>query len=84
MSIFSMVYGELGAKIVHLPRYNTKIARKVYNVLDTEQIADIIHDESNNYFWFEHNQYHEYVTNDVYKWLIKYLEQEGYKYLYTN
>lgn len=81
MSIYGMVYEELQSKITHLPRYQTKIAKKVYNVLDTEQIADIILD--GNTFWFEHNQYHKYITNDVYAWLIKYLQNKGYKYLYN-
>lgn len=81
MSIFSMVYNELDAKIKHLPKYDTKIARKVFDALDTESIQDIILD--NNTFWFEHSTYHEYVTADVYRWLIKYLNNKGYNYLYA-
>jgi hypothetical protein len=51
MSIYGMIYDELKAKIEHDKKYNTKIAKSVFEVLDKEGIADIILD--NNTFWFE-------------------------------
>jgi len=80
MSIFGMVYNELDAKIKHDSKYDTKIARKVFDTLDREAIADIILD--NETYWFEHQQYHDYVTSDVYEWLKRYLNNKGYSYLY--
>ncbi len=82
MSIYMAVYNELKAKIEHLPKYNTKIAKSVFNKLDEEAIHDIILD--NNTFWFEHATYETGLSNEQHKWLVKYLEQKGYKYLYNN
>ncbi len=81
MSIYMMVYNELKAKIEHIPKYNTKIAKSVFNKLDCEAIYDIILD--NDTFWFEPATYGQGLNNNEYKWLIKYLEQHGYKYLYS-
>jgi hypothetical protein len=80
MSIYMQVYNELRAKIEHLPKYNTKIAKSVFNKLDEEAIYDIILD--GNTFWFEHATYEQGMSNKQYQWLIKYLEQKGYRYLY--
>jgi len=80
MSIYMQVYNELRAKIEHLPKYNTKIAKSVFNKLDEEAIYDIILD--GNTFWFEHATYGRGMSNAQYQWLIKYLEQKGYRYLY--
>lgn len=81
MSIYMMVYNELKAKIEHIPKYNTKIAKSVFNKLDAEAIYDIILDGDT--FWFEPATYEQGLNNNEYKWLIKYLEQHGYKYLYS-
>ena len=81
MSIYSMIYNELKANIEHLPKYNTKIAKSVFNKLDTEAIYDIILDGDT--FWFEPATYGQGLNHNEYKWLIKYLEQRGYKYLYS-
>jgi hypothetical protein len=81
MSIYGMVFEELGAKIEHLPKFNTKIAKSVYDVLNREGIADIILD--NNTFWFESYQIGNDWTEKERQWLIKYLTNKGYKYLYA-
>ena len=80
MSIYGMVYDELKAKTEHLPRYNTKIAKSVFDVLDREGIADIILDDKT--FWFESYINGNNWTNKQHDWLVKYLENKGYKYLY--
>ncbi len=80
MSIYMMVYNELKSYIEHLPKYNTKIAKQVWNKLDVEAIYDIILED--NIFWFEHATYEQGLNNQEHKWLVKYLENKGYKYLY--
>lgn len=79
-SIYSSVYKELKAKIEHLPEYNTKIAKSVWYRLDEEAIHDIILD--NGVFWFEHYQHGKGMDQKEYNFLIKYLKNKGYKYLY--
>ncbi len=81
MSIYGMVYDELKANIEHLPEYNTKIAKSVFNKLDSEAIAGIILD--GNTFWYEHAAYEQGLNNKEHAWLTKYLEKKGYKYLYS-
>lgn len=80
MSIYGMVYDELKAKIEHLPKYNTKIAKSVFDVLDREGIGDIILD--NNIFWFESHLTGNDWNEKQRQWLIKYLNNKGYRYLY--
>lgn len=75
-----MIYDELKAKTEHLPKYNTKIAKSVFDALDREAIADIILD--NNTFWFESYTTGNNCSNKQYEWLVKYLQNKGYKYLY--
>lgn len=79
-SIYGMIYDEIGAKIKHLPEYNTKIAKSVYDALDREAIADIILD--GNIFWFESYNAGNNWNNAQHDWLVKYLRGKGYKYLY--
>jgi hypothetical protein len=81
MSIYGMIYDELKAKIEHDKKYNTKIAKSVFEVLDKEGIADIILD--NNTFWFESYTTGNDWTNKEYKWLVNYLSDKGYRYLYA-
>lgn len=61
----------------------TKIAQKVYEVLNREGIAGIIADARNNVFWFEHYSSENNCPAYVYEWLKKYIKREyGYVYLY--
>ncbi len=61
----------------------TKIARKVYDVLNCEGIAGIIADTDNKVFWFESYSSGNNCPACVYKWLKKYIKREyGYSYLY--
>jgi hypothetical protein len=76
-----MVYNELKSKIEHLPQYNTKIAKSVFDKLDCEDVADIILD--GNVFWFEHHLISGHLTNRQHDWLVKYLTKKGYTYLYN-
>ena len=80
MSIYGMIYDELKAKIEHLPKYQTKIARSVFDVLDREGVADIILDGDT--FWFESYSTGNTWNNAQYEWLVKYLQNKGYRYLY--
>lgn len=80
MSIYSMIYNELKAYTEHLPEYNTKIAKSVFNKLDSEAIADIILDGDT--FWFEHSTYEKGLNNKEHIWLVKFINKHGYKYLY--
>ena len=79
-SIYMMIYEELRAKTKHLPKYNTKIAKSVLDVLDREAIADIILD--GNTFWFESYNAGNNWSNAQHDWLVKYLRGKGYKYLH--
>lgn len=81
MSIYGMIYDELKARIEHLPQYNTKIAKSVFDVLDREAIAGIILD--GNTFWFESYTTGNDWTTKQHDWLVKYIEQKGYEYLYN-
>ena len=80
MSIYGMVYDELKSKIEHLPKYNTKIAKSVFDKLDREAIGDIILD--GNTFWFESYTTGNNWSNKEHEWLVKYLKNKGYRYLY--
>lgn len=80
MSIYGAIYNELQAYTAYLPRYNTKIAKSVYDALDREAIADIILDGKT--FWFETYQYGKGLTNAQHDWLVRFLKQHGYQYLY--
>ena len=80
MSIYGMIYDELKAKIQHLPEYDTKIAKSVFDALDREAIADIILD--GDVFWFESYTSGNDWTNEQHDWLKRYLEGNGYRYLY--
>ena len=66
-----------------LENATTKIARKVYTVLNREGIAGIIADTRNNVFWFECYSSGNTCPACVYEWLKKYIKREyGYAYLY--
>ena len=66
-----------------LENATTKIAQKVYDVLNSEGIAGIIADTRNNVFWFEHYSSGNNCPAYVYQWLKKYIKREyGYNYLY--
>ena len=80
-SIHGMVYDELKSKIEHLPKYDTKIAKSVFDVLDREGIADIILDGDT--FWFESYTIGNDWNETQRQWLIKYLTNKGYTYLYN-
>lgn len=77
MSIFAMIYEQLQAKNKHLKA--TKISKRAFDMLDNESISNIILD--GNTFWFEYSS-NASVDNQAMAWLVKYLEQHGYKYLY--
>ena len=79
-SIYGMIYDELKAKIEHDKKYNTKIAKSVFDVLNRERIADIILD--GDIFWFESYIAGNDWTDKEYSWLKNYLINKGYKYLY--
>jgi hypothetical protein len=82
MSFFSFIYEQLGAYIEHLPDYRSDIAKSVWDALDREAIADIILD--GNVFWFETHTYGEGLTDKQHEWLVKHIEQHGYKYLHSH
>lgn len=79
MSIFSMVYNELKAKIEHMPKQYGVAAAAAFNALDTEAISDIILD--GNTFWFEYDA-NASVSNAQYSYLVSYLKDKGYNHLY--
>ena len=63
---------------------NTPKWARVYKALNEERIQGIVLDESNNYFWFEHNQIHEAVSESVYSTIKDYLINNcNFKYLYN-
>lgn len=78
MSIFSMIYNELQARIEHLPKQYGQY-RSLFDSLDHEWISDIILD--GNTFWFEWPTYGGLDEKD-HELLIEYLKNKGYKYLY--
>lgn len=64
-----------------LENATTKIAQKVFDVLNREGIAGII--VKDNVFWFEHYLSGNNCPAYVYEWLKKYIKREyGYVYLY--
>ena len=66
-----------------LENATTKIAQKVYTILNREGIAGIIADTRNNVFWFERYSSGNNCPAYVYEWLKKYIKREyGYAYLY--
>lgn len=66
-----------------LENATTKIAQKVFDVLNREGIAGIIADTRNNVFWFEYYSSGNNCPEYVYQWLKKYIKREyGYNYLY--
>ena len=66
-----------------LEKATTKIARKAFNVLNREGIANIVADTKNNVFWFESYTMGNDCPNYIYEWLKKYIKREyGFKYLY--
>lgn len=72
--------GEIHSK---LENATTKIAKKVYNVLDKDGIAGIVADERNKVFWFEFYTTGNNCPQYVYDWLKKYIKREyGFDYLY--
>lgn len=69
--------------LANLEKATTKIAQKVFDVLNREGIAGIIADTRNNVFWFEFYSRGNNSPAYVYKWLKKYIKREyGYNYLY--
>ena len=67
----------------NLENATTKIAQKVFDVLNHEEIAGIIADTRNNVFWFERYSSENNCPAYVYEWLKKYIKREyGYNYLY--
>lgn len=46
---------------------------QVYKALNEERIQGIVLDESNNYFWYEHNHIHKPVSDKVYDTISDYL-----------
>lgn len=58
----------------------TKIASKVYNWLNLDNLNAIILD--NNIFWFEKMCSYTTMPNYIYSYLIKWGEKQGYTYLY--
>ena len=66
-----------------LENATTKIAQKVFDVLNREGIAGIIADTRNNVFLFEYYSSRNNCPAYVYQWLKKYVKREyGYNYLY--
>lgn len=64
-----------------LENATTKIAQKVYDVLNREGIPGII--VKDNVFWFEHYSRGNDCPAYVYEWLKKYIKRKyGYDYLY--
>jgi len=59
---------------------NTKIGRKVFDVLDREGIAGIILNK--NVFWFKFYSIGNSCPEVVYEHIKKHLQRQGYKYLY--
>lgn len=67
--------------LVQLENATTKIAQKVYDVLNREGIPGII--VKDNVFWFEYYSIRNNCPAYVYKWLKKYIKRKyGYNYLY--
>ena len=66
-----------------LENATTKIAQKVFDILNREGIAGIIADTRNNVFRFEQYSSGNNCPEYVYQWLKKYIKREyGYNYLY--
>ena len=67
--------------LVQLENATTKIAQKIYDVLNREGIPGII--VKDNVFWFEYYSIGNNCPAYVYKWLKKYIKRKyGYNYLY--
>ena len=53
---------------------NTKIARKILNVIDRDVVDVVVH---HNYFWFEtRGSFPNYARN----WIIRYMNRHGFFY----
>lgn len=66
-----------------LENATTKIAQKVFDILNRESIAGIIADTKGKVFWFEYYASGNNCPAYVYEWLKKYIKREyGYSYLF--
>lgn len=80
MNDYIYLEGEIYKKLENV---TTKIAQKVFNVLDRGDIYGIVADTKRNIFWFESFTYGNDCPNYAYDWLKKYIKREyGYDYLY--
>ena len=67
--------------LVQLENATTKIAQKIYDVLNREGIPGIV--VKDNVYWFEYYSIGNNCPAYVYKWLKKYIKRKyGYNYLY--
>lgn len=66
-----------------LENATTKIAQKVFDILNREDIAGIIADSKGKVFWFEYYASGNNCPAYAYEWLKKYIKREyGYSYLF--
>ncbi len=73
----------LNIPVFEYARINSNLPKwaKVYKALNEERIQGIVLEGKT--FWFENNMVHEPVSDSVYDTIIKYLENNGYNYLYS-
>lgn len=66
-----------------LENKNTKIAKKAFDILNEEGIANII--EDNGVFWFETYSFGNSCPNYIYEYLIRFIKRKlTLRYLYDD
>jgi hypothetical protein len=61
----------------------SKMAKRVYNWLNKDNLGGVIIDEQSGHFWFELHG-NSVIPNYIYHFIVKFYEKSGYKYLYKD
>lgn len=65
----------------HVEKSNTKIAKKVYDVLNSDTFSVVL---DKDIFWFEKTWSGAVIPNFCYQYTVKFYKKLGYTYLYEN
>ena len=68
----------------HCNNQSTKIAKKVYNYINTDAITIVLENNGVYYFEFTNSTFGcaKYPTREVESYIHRYMKRRGFKYLY--